>query len=126
MDSRQKIVTAEAARAMLATGSWVAVSGLFDPLTAVQARRLAGLRRPDRKLMAIIEAGASPLLPAEARAALTAALRAVDVVTVANSTLPVIPPSSSVELVEDPSGECTRSTDFIAFVLERHRAAGGA
>ncbi len=64
----------EPARALLGEGAWVVIAGLFDPLTALQAKRLSGFRRAGRKLMAIVEPGENPLLNAEARAALIAAL----------------------------------------------------
>ncbi|MDQ2774087.1 MAG: hypothetical protein M3Y57_04045 [Acidobacteriota bacterium] len=126
MDTREKIVVSEAARALLGEGAWVVIAGLFDPLTALQAKRLSGLRRPGRKLMAIVEHGENPLLNAEARAALIAALRGVDAVSIADSARSILPLSSSVELIEDTAGEFARSADFVRFILDRQQVSGNA
>ena len=126
MDTREKIVLGEAARALLSEGAWVVIAGLFDPLTALQAKRLSGFRRAGRKLMAIVEPGENPLLNADARAALIAALRDVDAVTIADSARPILPLSLSVELIEDTPGEFARSADFVRFILDRQQASGNA
>lgn len=124
MDTREKIVPGESVGALLSQGYWIAVAGLFDPLTVVQARRLSSLKRDGRKVLAIIERGENPLLAADARAALIAALRDVDAVTVADSARAIVPFDSPVELIEDADGEAARSSDFFGFVLERQRTAG--
>ncbi len=124
MDTREKIVSAESAGALLSQGDWLAVAGLFDPLTAVQAERLALLSRHGRKVLAIVERGENPLLNADARATLIAALRDVDAVAIADSGRDIVPFNSPVELIEDAMGEAARSADFIEFVLERQRTAG--
>jgi hypothetical protein len=126
MDTREKIVLSEAARALLSEGAWVVVAGLFDPLTALQAKRLSSFRRPGRKLMAIVEPGENPLLNAQARAALIAALRDVNAVTIADSARSILPLSSSLELIEDTPGEFARSADFVRFILDRQQASGNA
>ena len=123
MDTREKIVNVDAARALLAQGGWIAVTGLFDPLTAVQAKRISGFRRPGCKLMAIIERAKNPLLEADARAALIAALKDVDAVTITDSARAVVSPTEQIELIEDIHGESARSADFVRYVLERQRVA---
>jgi hypothetical protein len=126
MDTRGKIVVTETARALLGEGAWVVVVGLFDPLTAIQAKRFSGFRRPGRKLMAIVESGENTLLDAEARAALIAALISVDAVTIGDSARSILPIPSSVELIEDKAGEFTRSADFVRFILDRQQASAKA
>jgi hypothetical protein len=126
MDTRGKVVVSETARALLGEGVWVVVVGLFDPVTALQAKRLSAFRRPGRKLMAIVEPGENPLLNAEARAALIAALTSVDAVTVGDSARSILPVPSSVELIEDTTGELARSADFVRFILDRQQASAKA
>ena len=85
MDTRTKILTAEAAaeaaRECRAAGKPVTlVSGFFDPLLAAHARRLEELARPGGALFVAIQDPASPVLSARARAELVAGLRVVDYV----------------------------------------------
>jgi hypothetical protein len=121
MDTREKIVTAEKAAELLQSGEWMVTIGLFDPLTAAQAKRLADLREPERKLFAVILDQPDSLLDAEARAVLIAALRDVDAVFISEPSKwsTVIPRNGHVQIMEDTEGEQARSTDFIDFVLAR-------
>jgi hypothetical protein len=124
MDTRSKILSADAVRTTLATGEWTVVVGLFDPLTVVQARRLAGLSQQGRKLAAIVLEIEDTLLEANARAALIAGLREVDAVTIArhDGWRPLIPRRPGIEIVEDEAGERARSDEFVQFVLRRQNA----
>lgn len=108
----------------LATGDWLVVAGLFDPLTATQARRLADLANNGRKLLAIIETGNPTLLSAEARAALAAGLREVQAVAIAgpDDWHNLIPETSRVQVIEDAESERLRTEEFIQFVLKRQHA----
>ncbi|MBV8817521.1 MAG: hypothetical protein JO022_04135 [Acidobacteriaceae bacterium] len=120
MDTREKIVVLSDAAERLRTGKWTVVPGLFDPLTATQAKRLHGLKEGGRKLAAFVEQGGETLLPAEARAALVAALRDVDLVCIAHGEWrKMIADSQRVRVVEDPDGEASRSAEFVKFVVER-------
>ena len=122
MDTREKIVAPDAAAGLLKNGVWTVVEGLFDPLTAAQAKRLAALCRDGRKLLAVILPGYNPLLSADARSILIAALRVVDAVTIAGSARQIIASfNSELELIEDIDADAARSTEFVNFVLERHR-----
>jgi hypothetical protein len=124
MDTRSKILSADAVRTTLATGEWTVVVGLFDPLTVVQARRLAGLSQQGRKLAAIVLEIEDTLLEANARAALIAGLREVDAVAIArhDGWRPLIPRRPGIEIVEDEAGERARSDEFVQFVLRRQNA----
>ncbi len=105
---------------------WVAVIGLFDPLTAVQACRLADIARNGRrKLFAIVLETKDALLPANARAELLAALRDVDLVATAEPQRwqSALPEGADVQIVEDAEAETARSAEFVQFVLDRQRAA---
>lgn len=124
MDTRTKILPLETLPALLETGDWLVVSGQFDPLTAVQARRLADYASNDRRLVTVVLGGENTLLPVEARAALIAGLREVAAVVIATSNdwRDLVRRNSRVQLIEDPEGERTRAAEFIDFVLNRQNA----
>jgi hypothetical protein len=116
MDTREKIVSGERFSELLRQGNWVVLVGTFDPLTAEQTQRVAGSAAEGRKLAVVIERGEGPLLPAEARAALVAALRNVDAV-VLSYALAELP--SGVTVLRDAEGERERTRAFREFVLRR-------
>lgn len=120
MDTRGKIVGLSEVAERLRTGLWTVAPGLFDPLTATQAKRLHRLKEGGRHLAAIVEEGGATLLASEARAALVAALRDVDLVCIADGEWrALIAGSESIRIVEDPDGEAARSAEFIQFVVDR-------
>lgn len=100
------------------------VAGLFDPLTALQARRLADFASNGRKLIAIVLDSEDALFSAEARAALIAALREVSAVAIANSSgwCGIVPDDRRIAFVVDPEGDRARTAEFIQFVLSRQNA----
>ncbi len=107
MDTRSKILTAEAARA-LPRGALAVVTGTFNPLLAEHARALAAVRNrtPQRPILAIILPAEPALLPAEARAALAAATRMVDYVLIAGrdeteKLIDTLAPAETVRLEAD-------------------------
>jgi len=59
------------------------LTGHFDPLLAGHARRLSEIAEPGGVLVAVVTEPARPILAAEARAELVAALEMVDYVVVA-------------------------------------------
>ncbi len=81
MDTRTKILTAEAA-----PRGCTVVTGTFDVMLAGDARELAGIRasHPDRPLLVVVLPLPGELLPRRARAELVAALRMVDYVVIAD------------------------------------------
>lgn len=117
MDTREKIIRID----QVTPGEWIGVAGLFDPLTAIQAERIAAIaaREPKRKLLAIVAPGSGTLLPAEARAALMAGLREVSGVVVAE---PGVIRARGIDVEEDAEGEARRSQEFVEFVLARQRS----
>ncbi len=129
MDTREKIVRLNDVPALLQCGDWLAVAGLFDPLTAVQAKRLADLRDGySRKVLAIVLDTEDTLLTAEARAVLIAALREVDLVTTAEpeswrSTIASNDQTDHVQILEDAEGEQRRCAEFVQFILRRQESA---
>lgn len=124
MDTREKIAPAERLPALLGVGKWTAIAGFFDPMTAAQAKRIAGHRERGHKLLVVVLESEGTLLAAPARAALVAALRSVDSVTIARAEewLSAIP--EGVRIVsEDAAAERTRTADFVRFILERQNPA---
>jgi hypothetical protein len=89
MDTRQKIVDASQAAAIVAAGATV-VSGYFDPLLASQAARLVELKPKGKKLLVLIADPKNPILPTAARAQLVASLAVVDYVTELTGPAPYI------------------------------------
>ncbi len=83
MDTRTKIHTYEDALDHTRGKHARWVSGCFDPLLAEHARRLSSLSSGAEWLVvSVMEAGPDPILPAEARAQLVAALMVVDCVVI--------------------------------------------
>lgn len=125
MDTREKIVGWERAVELACQGRWLVVGGLFDPLTAAQAKRLASFTQEGRQLMVVIEADEEALLATSARAALVAGVRGVAAVTLAplaawRDALSSYP---HVEVWEDLIAERQRSAEFVELVLRRQRSA---
>lgn len=117
MDTREKIITAEQLTKLDGSAEWAAVVGLFDPLTAAQARRLHG-----RNLVAVVLDVPDSLLPAQARAELVAALRNVKAVLIATpETWRMQLPKFCSTIVEDLEEERSRTAEFVDFVLHRQR-----
>jgi hypothetical protein len=80
MDTRSKILTPAAARAL--PGPLTAATGYFDVLRAADVRELAALKGA-APLLAVVLPRAKELLPLRARAELAAALSVVDYVVAA-------------------------------------------
>jgi hypothetical protein len=114
VDTREKIVARDRLPALLAAGEWTTIAGYFDPMTAGQAKRIAASREPGRKLLVVVLENEEALLPASARAALVAGLRAVDAV--------VIAPAGEWPLA-DADAERARTAEFVRFILDRQGAA---
>jgi hypothetical protein len=94
MDTRRKIV--RDARHWRPPGGAVLAAGPFDPLLAAHARQLEQLKGGAPALVVYVTDPPDPLLPAQARGELVAALRCVDAVVVAGE-----PPAGAVDLTAD-------------------------
>jgi hypothetical protein len=119
VDTRKKIVAIDCLPALLAGGEWKVIAGLFDPMTAAQARRIARESEGGRKLLAVVLDEGETLLPAAARAALVAGLRAVDAVIIARAEQWAAP-------LEELDGERARTAEFVRFVIDRAASSAGA
>ena len=84
MDTRSKILTPDAARAL--PRPLAVVTGYFDVLRAEHARQLAGVRRRSgaRTLLALVLPFSGEVFDIRARARMVAALRVVDYAVVAD------------------------------------------
>ena len=120
MDTREKIVALGDLPARLGTAQWIAVVGRFDPLTLSQAERVAKLNGEGRSILIVVEPGEDCLLPVEARAALLAALRGVQLVVMGEAGL--LPAHAQMEIVADEEGERKRSAEFVHFIAKRLEA----
>lgn len=101
------------------------MAGFFDPLTALQARRLADAANSNRKLLAVVLTATDSLLPADARAVLVAAVRGVSAVVIAETGewRTALPQNVDVAILDDPEADKTRSEEFVEFVLKRQEAS---
>jgi len=109
MDTRRKIVR-NAACWRVPDGA-LAVKGPFDPLLAAHATQLGHLRGSAPALVVWITEPPDPILPAEARAELVAALRCVDAVLLD----PRACPENAIDLTADHT---LWREQFFARVLE--------
>jgi len=120
LDTREKIVLLQDLPARLGTRRWIGVVGRFDPLTLAQAERVAKLNENGRSILIVVEPGLDCLLPIEARAALVAALRAVQLVVIGEPD--ALPAHPQMEMIADEEGERKRSAEFVRFIAERQGA----
>ncbi|MGC8760673.1 MAG: hypothetical protein ACP5UT_14530 [Bryobacteraceae bacterium] len=109
MDTRRKIV--RDACCWRAPDGALAVKGPFDPLLAAHAAQLGRLRAGAAALVVWITDPPDPILPAEARAELVAALRWVDAVILD----PRACPEDAIDLTADHT---LWREQFLARVLE--------
>lgn len=116
MDTRIKIISNDDARAV--QGAKI-VSGYFDPVTSEHAERLRGLKESGRPLLILIATPADPILPAEARAQLVAALKYVDYVTITSGRYP----SGLIPHVQLEAEDAERLEKLIRHVHTRQQAA---
>lgn len=93
--------------------------GLFDPLTALQARRIED-SGGERTLLVVLE-DSDTLLPADVRCCLVAALRSVDYVVPAGGSewLSFASYNDKLHVIDDGAAEKRRSQDFIELIAAR-------
>ncbi|MBV9679071.1 MAG: hypothetical protein JO185_22230 [Acidobacteriaceae bacterium] len=119
MDTREKIIPLSQAKAVLDNGIWTVIVGLFDPLTASQARRIETYKRGG--ILVVVLENPDTLMPANARSHLVAALRSVDFVAEATEQEwhSVAVGNKNVEVIDNLEEEKRRSQDFIDLVASR-------
>jgi hypothetical protein len=113
VDTREKILSPEAAEELLCSrpGARV-VTGYFDPLLSVHARRLAEL---GDKLLVVVRRSPGDLLPYSARAELVASLSSVEFV-LPEDCLALIPPDRRIN---EEDADRRRTAELVALVLRR-------
>jgi hypothetical protein len=82
VNTREKIKSWDELRPELERGSWLILTGEFDPLTPELAKAIEGCLTPAARTLVVIQRGWNPLLDVNARAVLLAALRSVDAVAI--------------------------------------------
>lgn len=123
MDTREKIIPQAQVAGVLVEGQWIVVIGLFDPMTAVEAQRLAELGKARNLLVVVLDEDGT-LLEASARAVLVAALRGVSAVTIGRreNWRMAMPENAAVQIVDDAEDEAARRNAFIELVIGRQQA----
>ncbi len=120
MDTREKIKDLNTVSALLETGEWTVVAGVFDPLTLTQAQRIAAAAQAGRRVLALVVPDADTLLAAEARAALVAGLGTVTAVVIADPRQINVPGS---DFQHDVAQDRQRSAEFVSFIMRRQQSA---
>jgi hypothetical protein len=122
LDTRKKIISLPDAKALLEDGAWAVIVGLFDPLTAFQARRIDA--SGDAKTLIVVLQNPDALLPAEARCHLLAALRSVDFVVQAteHEWRSTALHNKNIRVIEDLEGERRRSQNFVELIASHQNS----
>lgn len=127
MDTRSKILDWPAAEqrirnALRGSSPRPVITGHFDPLLAAHVARLHEIAGDRHRLLVIVTDPPRPLLPAQARAELVAALGVVEFVALAPASgldeLLASAPEGAV--VREESADSLRAAEFAARVRERH------
>jgi hypothetical protein len=113
VDTREKIKTFSELRPQLQSGTWTVAVGQFDPLTARVARRLQILASRSG-VVALVQPGADPILPAETRATMLAALRYVRAVAIepSQSWRAEMQENPLLDIAEDQQSDLDNREDF--------------
>ena len=113
MDSREKILSREAGEQLLRTRPNARiVTGYFDPVLAIHARRLAGI---GERLIVCVRRSSAELLEQRARAELVAGLASVEFV-IPEECLPLAQPGNLIRQ-EEADLECASA--FVEHVRRR-------
>ena len=123
MDTRSKILDRPEAERILTDSAGKLVVGYFDPLLAEHARRLGEIAGAGR-LFVIVTSPAKPLLPAQTRAELVAALEAVEHVVVAPAARlqTLLRLAGPERLVLEQAHDAERTLELMRHVHARQKA----
>ena len=121
LDTRSKIIGGEEAQARIRQHrGWVIVTGYFDPVTAAHARRLREISKEHSRIAVFLSDPPHPVLPAQARAELLAAMGMVDCVVLPREhALPLDP---EISVLHEEEADKARLRKLIEHVHERHKA----
>jgi len=122
MDTRDKILTAEAARAL--PGPLAIVTGYFDLLRAEHARELAAIRQRigERTLVAVVLPYAAEVFDIHARARMVAALRTIDYVVIAEDADALLAALHPQAVLHMEAEDIRRNRELVARIRGRHGA----
>jgi cytidyltransferase-like protein len=109
LDTRTKIVPS------FETSEAKTVVGYFDPMHAGHVRRLRELCEGGSRLNVVIADPPEPIMGAQARAELVAALDCVAAVVIANSA-----DLEGAHIIDERTADAARSLTFAQHVLARH------
>jgi glycerol-3-phosphate cytidylyltransferase-like family protein len=122
LDTRSKIIGMEVALARIQKRpGWVIVTGYFDPVTAAHARRLREIHAEHSGIVVFLSDLPHPVLPAQARAELLAAMRMVDYVVLPQERARSVPlqPGSELRVLHEEEADEARFKKLIEHVHER-------
>jgi bifunctional ADP-heptose synthase (sugar kinase/adenylyltransferase) len=122
MDTRNKILTAEAARAV--AGPLAIVTGYFDLLRAEHARELAAIRQRigEQTLVALVLPCPGEVFDIHARARMVAALRVIDYVVIAEDADALLAALHAPTVVHMEAGDVRRNREITGRIRGRHGA----
>ena len=109
LDTRNKIVRS------FSNLELTTVVGYFDPMHAAHVRRLAELCAGGKRINVVVADPADPILPAQARAELVAALGCVEQVVIGERV-------TGPDVIDERAADTERSRVFAQHVLARHSA----
>jgi len=126
VDTRTKIVSAEAAAALArqfrdAGRQVTLVSGYFDPLLAAHALRLSEVARPGQALFVAVEDPPCPVLATRARAELVAGLSVVDYVVLAGQPAAGLEGIEADRVFAERDADRRRTQELMQHVHDRQR-----
>jgi hypothetical protein len=98
--------------------NWIVVPGLFDPMTAIQARRL-GQYAQGKNLAVVVIDQPGTLLDAPSRAVLVAALRIVAAVSIASPNAWRNASFACETVPYDEAAERQMTSEFVALVARQ-------
>jgi glycerol-3-phosphate cytidylyltransferase-like family protein len=122
MDTRNKILTAEAARAL--PGPLAVVTGYFDLLRAEHARELAAIRERIGKqaLVAVVLPYPGEVFDIHARARMVAALRVIDYVVIAEDADALLAALHAPTVFHMEAEDARRNREIVDRIRGRHGA----
>ena len=122
MNTREKIHAFAEAREALSSGSWCVIASRFEFVTIEIVRWMKQIAE-GRRICALVIDDANVMLASEARAALVAALRCVDLVTIAGleNWRDALPRNPALLVIYDEAADGERARKFRERIVQRKR-----
>ncbi len=123
MDTREKIVSAELAPALIGDRRVIAVTGYFDVLQAGLMQALRAISKASAIVVAVVLDPPNPLLAARARAELAAGLEVIDyVVPVADDATELLRVLKPFEAIHEEQADERRTAKLIQHVQRKYKS----